>query len=506
MRGTLLSFVVVCALVACGDDPPGGVDQCANVVPPPAACMTMCDPSPGAAASCPGGFHCTPDGTCNAFCTAGGEECGDGYRCTPDGRCVGNDECIGLECNIVDCDGMGMPLTTISGTVFAPNGTLPLFGINVYVPNQAIADPVEGAICDRCTDSIPGFPLSKASTDESGRFTLINVPSGQNVPVIISSGKWRRTIMVSTVAQCADTPLPAADTRLPKNKSEGFMPKIAITTGNADSLECLIRKLGIDDAEISSNAGTGRIHMYSGNGVNQFSANHAGGTGAIPSATPFWSDVNNLKPYDIVFLSCEGQQNGDTKPQPALDAMKAYADLGGRVFASHWHNIWIGGDWTDGNGQTPAVWSEIADWVTDNGTNLSNATDTIDEVNNPKGTSFATWMLNVMGSTVRGQISVTDPRITALGVDTTKAERWVYLNNGGAERPQTFQFTTPNEAPLNDRCGKVVFTDMHVTGTSPGGSYPMQSCANAGTTLTPQEKALAFMFFDLASCVASPIF
>lgn len=506
MRGTLLSFVVVATMVACGDDGASGVDQCANVVPPPAACMTMCDPSPSAPASCPGGFHCTPDGTCNAYCTQGGMECGDGYRCTPDGRCVGEDECIGLECNIVDCDGMGMPLTTISGTVYAPNGTLPLYGINVYVPNQAIADPVEGSVCDRCTDSIPGFPLSKATTDEAGKFTLINVPSGQNVPVIIQSGKWRRTIMVSTVAQCADTPLPAADTRLPKNKSEGFMPKIAVTTGNADSLECLIRKLGIEDSEISSSAGTGRIHLYAGNGVSQFSAGHPGGSGMIPSATPFWSDVNNLKPYDLVFLSCEGDQNPDTKPQAALDAMKAYADLGGRIFASHWHNIWIGGDWRGGDGQSPAVWSEIADWVTNTGTNLTSATDLIDEVNNPKGTSFATWMINVMGSTVRGQIPVNDPRITALGVDTTKAERWVYLNNAGADRPQTFQFTTPNEAPANERCGKVVFTDMHVTGTSSGGSYPMQSCAGAGTTLTPQEKALAFMFFDIASCVASPIF
>jgi len=501
---------VMATLVGCGDDPPGGVDQCANVVPPPAACMTACDPSPGAPASCPGGFHCTPDGMCNAFCTQGGTECGDGYRCTPDGQCVGEDECVGLECQIVDCDAMQMPLTTISGTVFAPNGTLPLFGINVYIPNQPIADPVEGAICDRCTDSIPGYPLSKATTDEAGHFTLINVPSGQNIPIIISSGKWRRTIMVSNVAQCTDTPLANADTRLPKNKSEGFMPKIAITTGNADALECLPRKLGIDDAEIGPPGSAARLHLYAGNGRSSFAANHPGGTGTIPSATPFWSDVNNLKPYDIVFLSCEGSQNPMTKPQAALDAMKAYADAGGRVFASHWHNIWIGGDFNGengGTGQAPAIWTEIAEWADNGGTNLNNATDKIDETNNPKGSSFATWMLNVMGSTTRGDVAVVQPRITALSVDTMKAERWVYLPQGGAgDVPQTFQFTTPNEAQINDRCGKVVFSDMHVSADSVGNApYPSSGMPNGcqNTPLTPQEKALAFMFFDISSCVGA---
>ncbi len=505
MRGTLLSYVMVVAVVGCGDSPPGGVDQCANVVPPPAACMTSCDPTPGAPASCPGGFHCTPDGTCNAYCTAGGLECGDGYRCTPDGRCVGEDECIGLECNIVDCDAMGMPLTTISGTVYAPNGTLPLYGIDVYVPNQDVADPLDGAICDRCTDSIPGYPLSKATTDEAGKFTLINVPAGQNVPIIISSGKWRRTIMVSTVAECTDTALPAADTRLPKNKSEGSLPKIAITTGNADALECLPRKLGIDDSEIGPPGSAARLHLFSGNGRSSFAAGHAGGTGMIPSATPFWSDVNNLRPYDIVFLSCEGAQNPLTKPQAALDAMKAYADLGGRVFASHWHNIWVGGEFNNengGTGQSPDVWANIAEWNAN--TNLSTATDLIDEANNPKGSSFATWMLNVMGSTTRGEIPVTQPRLTASAVDLTKAERWVYLPRSGTDYPQTFQFTTPNEAPINDRCGKVVFSDMHVSADSVGsGAYP-GGCSTQ--PLTPQEKALAFMFFDIASCVASPIF
>jgi hypothetical protein len=49
-----------------------------------------------------------------------------------------------------------------------------------------------------------------------------------------------------------------------------------------------------------------------------------------------------------------------------------------------------------------------------------------------------------------------------------------------------------------------VFTDMHVTGTPTIGNngYPDHCIGGAGNlTLSAQEKALAFMFFDIASCV-----
>ena len=84
--------------------------------------------------------------------------------------------------------------------------------------------------------------------------------------------------------------------------------------------------------------------------------------------------------------------------------------------------------------------------------------------------------------------------------DPTKAERWTYLKGQGGNT-QNFQFTTPNEVASDQRCGKVAFSDMHVSGDAGTGDYP-DNCG-AATTLTPQEKALAFMFFDIASCVGS---
>jgi hypothetical protein len=499
-------ILVVLVVAACDSSAPTVCDK----GPVIAACMQMCDPTPGATNTCPIGYYCRSSGRCDADCMQGSTTCGMGKTCNVDGRCQNNTGCNGIGCQVTDCTKQGKPATTLTGTVFAPNGTLPLSGIAVSVPTLTPRPLGDGATCDRCGSDLPGAPIAHTLTDVSGKFSLSNVPTGTNIPLVISSGKWRRQVTIANVASCTSTPVDVSMTRLPRNKSEGDIPKIAITTGSADSLECLIRKIGIDDAEITTSAGNGRIHLYSGNGVDQFESGFAGGSGMIPSATPFWSSVDTLKPYDVVILSCEGNQNPGTKPQSALDAMKAYADLGGRVFASHWHNVWIGGAYRSGGTfQKPAVWNNIATWNA--GTNLDTGlVDLIDEVNNPKGATFASWMLEpaVMGSTVRDEIDIQDNtgRTTCSAIDMARAERWTYVQGGGME-PQNFQFSTPNEMPEEQRCGKVVFSDMHVSGGPIGGqSYP-NSCAMNGmvTALTPQEKALIFMLFDLASCVGQPI-
>jgi hypothetical protein len=478
--------------------------------------MTQCDPSPAAPETCPSGYYCNADGKCDSQCVpgmgSGTGQCGAGYTCLPNGTCINNQDCTDLACKIADCKTMSMPSTTISGTVYAPNGTLPLYGITVYVPDSdpgTMTDPPP-IDCSRCTDSLPGTPIgAPAVTDEMGHFTLTNMPSGVPVPLVIVSGKWRRILKLPTVNQCTDNAVTMADTTLPKsmddmtpNTTSVHMPKIALTTGSADSLECLVRKLGIADKEITNSSGTGRVHFYHGNGVGQFDTGFAGAAGGtmISSAQTFWGTQGNLENYDIVILSCEGAQNANTKQDPALANMKGYADEGGRVFASHWHNVWIGGAWNEGgNPAGNASWLQVAQWA-DNG-NIDGP-DTIDEQNNPKGPNFAQWMLNVMGSTTRDVIVLQTGtgRSTVQSIDMNKAERWTY--QGGAPGiPQNFQFTTPQEVDASTRCGKVVFSDMHVSGGPGQGNYP-SSCGSS-LTLTPQEKALAFMFFDISSCVGT---
>src|SRR5262249_1960723 len=158
-----------------------------------------------------------------------------------------------------------------------------------------------GAVCSRCGDALPGGVVTMTTTDEAGHFRLTNVPAGANVRVVVQTGKWRKQIMIPNVAQCQDNPLAAADTRLPKNQSEGDMPQIGITTGSADALECLVRKLGIDDAEITTNAESGRIHLYTdsgagmGQGTNSFRGGFGGGSGNFSDAAALWGDLMKMK-------------------------------------------------------------------------------------------------------------------------------------------------------------------------------------------------------------------
>src|SRR5262249_37563896 len=136
--------------------------------------------------------------------------------------------------------------------------------------------------------------------------------------------------------------------------SEGDMPKIALSTGSADALECLLRKIGIDDSEITSSSGSGKVHLYVGNdkATAAFDPSFVSQGTFAKAESPPWDKLADLTKYDIVILSCEGSQPSATRaPNTSLKAVYDYANMGGRVFLSHWHNYWIE--------KAPQVWPSI---------------------------------------------------------------------------------------------------------------------------------------------------
>jgi hypothetical protein len=74
-----------------------------------------------------------------------------------------------------------------------------------------------------------------------------------------------------------------------------------------------------------------------------------------------------------------------------------------------------------------------------------------------------------------------------------------------------FSFDTPVGKGPN-YCGRAVFSDLHVAGNPlindtgnsggrNGGGMPPPAGCDAMSDLSPQEKALEFMLFDLSACV-----
>ena len=53
-----------------------------------------------------------------------------------------------------------------------------------------------------------------------------------------------------------------------------------------------------------------------------------------------------------------------------------------------------------------------------------------------------------------------------------------------------------------------MFSDIHVStgdNSNNGLGFPSDGCTTSVTSLTPQEKVLAFMIFDIASCIPDVI-
>ncbi|HEY5927620.1 MAG TPA: carboxypeptidase-like regulatory domain-containing protein [Kofleriaceae bacterium] len=364
--------------------------------------------------------------------------------------------------------------TSISGKVFAPNGTLPLYNVTVYIPQNPPGPMMDGLQCAQCSTSLPGGSVTQTKTDAEGKFILDSVPPGTDVPIIITTGKWRRQLTVPFVGQCVDTPVMDGFLRLPKNRNEGDLPKIAVVTGGCDPLACILSKMGIDATEFGSNsAGPERVTFYNGQGGTA--------PGTPQPSTALWENLNEMKKFDMVINSCECSEYNTNKLMP--DLLKQYADQGGRVFGSHFHYTWT-------KNLIPA-WQGTADWVT----NPSSVTPDLVDTSHPDGQALAKWLTAVGASTVPGQITLGTKTYDA-GPVVPPTTRWLY-NSGSPAASHYLSFKTPVGVQMDQQCGKVVYAGMHVSSGSVGTTFP----ASCSTSFTPDEKALVFLLFDLGSCV-----
>jgi hypothetical protein len=549
-----------------------------------ATCGPVTDPKCGGlvdCGTCPAGQSCGNAGpnqcgagsadacaplTCasqNANCGQIGDGCGNTLSC---GTCNAPQTCGGgTAMNTCGCTGVcaqiptctGTATTTLSGTVLDPAGIHPLYNALVYIPNDP-TDPglqpfAPGITCDVCGSTAAGNPLVTAYTAPDGTFTLQNVPVGSAIPLVVQLGRWRRQFTENVSASCGANTIPAGTLTMPKNHTEGDIPRIGILTGGFDPMECVLRKMGIQDTEFTDPGGAGHISFYLAADpnvppnpfegyTNVCPANNVYGPGAhLDATTPSQATLfgtsggqPTINQYDLVVLACEGYEEDEQANWPNLGA---YTAAGGRVFMTDYAYDWMAqtktcttkaqcgtnGKCTDGYCSTANNVTEnpsypsVATWHTGQNPQGSPETGTIDLVSNPKGMAFEQW-LQIVGVSTPGSGTVAlDPVFHNSDSITAPTQQWLYW---GAMTPIHFTFNTPVGGTSASQCGRVVYSDWHADNLGFAGSYPdcptteplptappyysngMTFPAECDSNpMTPQEAILEFMLFDLTACV-----
>ncbi len=463
-------------LLDCGKCPPGEVcgaqaySRCAKGPPcKPRNCTDL-------------GFSCGPAGDgCGGVLQCGicqwPDSCGG--KGVP-GSCGNSRPCTNLCLQQVPC-GPGAT-TTITGTVVA--GTLPAFGAPdpiynalVYVPNAPVAPFPAGVSCNHCGVDVSGEPLVATNTAANGTFTLTNVPVGSNIPLVIQLGRWRRVVTIPTVTACGTTALPPALTRMPRNQAEGDIPKMAIATGRADGLECVLMKMGIDLAEFTQPSGTGRVHMYVANGADL-------GPGT-PPASQLTGSSAALAGYDMVLLPCEGSPVAKipTQQQNLVD----YTSAGGRLFTTHYSYTWL---------HNIAPFSSTA---TFNGSTTGSPATTTGIVDTSflGGQALSAWMGAVGALSGPDRFPIAEPRHN---LDAVAPSSQRYVSDSANGKPLQYAFPTPVGAAPASQCGRVVFGTFHVVSATLTNGTTFPAACRPGP-MTAQEKDLEFMLLDLANCI-----
>jgi hypothetical protein len=434
----------------------------------------------------------------------GGETFGNnGGTFGDDSGTMGGAVCVngmGLACAVnKSC---GSSPTTLTGKVYDPAGKNPLYDVAVFIPNDVTTLPTITSGTNTCnTCDVPlGDYVVATTTDATGAFTLTGVPTGKGVPVVVQIGKWRRVVSVDTT-DCQSTAVPKGTLRLPAKKSEGNLPQMALLTGGFDNLGCFLRKIGIDATEYSAPHGGGRLDIYQGlntplgvplgNGPGLSNGTAGNCTNA---SCPLWASKSSLEHYDMVLLACEGDEANQTKPAAAKQAMHDWLDEGGKVFATHFHYTWFK--------NSPATdFQRVATWL---GSSAGTAMgDYAIDTSFSKGQTLHDWLSGVGALTANGTIALTGVA-TSVSTVNPPTNRWIYSSKSNDTTYISFGTPVGGVAPgtagetANDKyCGKAVFSDLHAGG-APSGDVPA-ACTDA--TMTPQEEALEFLFFDLSACV-----
>ena len=122
----------------------------------------------------------------------------------------------------------------------------------------------------------------------------------------------------------------------------------------------------------------------------------------------------------------------------------------------------------------------------------------------PKGKALADWMKFVDPGLAYGEIAANQVFDNLISAMPNGAQVWASSASvrTAETHPRIVTVNTPAGVAQDQQCGRAVHLDAHISNRAVFGgaqSFP----ATCGTALNKGEEALAFLFFDLASCIQS---
>ena len=318
-----------------------------------------------------------------------------------------------------------------------------------------------------------------------GEFLLDNVPVGDDIPLVIQVGKWRRELRIPRTQACAETvsrrPQPDAPAAQP---GRGQHPQDRPhhrrrRSPGVPAAQDRHRRQRVH-ARVRHRSGQPLLGAGRRAALRPPPPMHLRSTpgSMFTPATTFWEDPAAFKRYDMVLLSCEGMQYPADKSPAA---------------AGSW---WATPTWaaessprtgtTSGCREGPVPWSDVATFTNTQQTLPNNYLGEV-QTTFPKGNALADWLVNVGASTTRGQLPIQEGKRTVGNVNPTYSTAWIQSPAG--QQPagvQYFTFNTPGGAMAGKECGRVVFTDIHVSAGDVAGPPFPTGCIT--TELSPSGK------------------
>lgn len=237
------------------------------------------------------------------------------------------------------CGGGAQTNATLSGTVLAPNGEIPIAGALVYT---SVSPPVgipQQVYCDECQpincDDFLTF------TDVDGTFEL-DTQAGNGRYLVVRKGQFMRVSQIDIVEGSAV--LTPVLTTLPGTNDPAaglYIPRIAVGYGSFDRIEDALGKFGLGQTSI---AGFEENLVPNSEPFDIWdNGGSPGGDGFTSQGTfaQLISDPSRLDDYHIIFVPCSSDTYLSSLDAATIGNIRDWVAAGGRWYVADWANEWM---------------------------------------------------------------------------------------------------------------------------------------------------------------------